>query len=97
MGMGNANTVAASSTVASVKSGGSSKDFAAEIAIAIAKVKRLKEQQSLDARRQDTKRKILLGAGLLKAMEKDDGVQQLIMPAVYAELKPDDVAFLKGF
>jgi hypothetical protein len=43
------------------------------------------------------KSKILLGAGLLKAMEKDDGVQHLILPAIYAELKPDDVNFLKGF
>lgn len=94
----NANTVATSSTVASVKSGVSvgALDYEAKIAKALAQVKRLKEQQSLDARRKDTKRKILLGAGLLKAMEKDDGVQHLILPAIYAELKADDVDFLKG-
>jgi hypothetical protein len=95
--MENANNTANSSTVASVRSGGHTSDYDAKIAKAIAQVKRLKEQQSLDARRKDTKRKILLGAGLLKAMEKDDGVQHLILPAIYAELKTDDVNFLKGF
>jgi lysozyme family protein len=60
-----------------------------------AKLEKLKVQKSKAARVKDTRRKIIAGAALFRAIEKDPDLWGVIAAALQAEISDPDFAFLK--
>jgi hypothetical protein len=70
-------------------------DYGAKIAETRAKLEKLKAQKSKAARAMDTRRKIIAGAALFKAIEKDPDLWGVIATALQAEISTPDFALLK--
>lgn len=70
-------------------------DYGERIKETRAKLERLKAQKSKAERAMDTRRKIIAGAALFKAIEKDPDLGRMIAPALQAETSAPDFALLK--
>jgi hypothetical protein len=70
-------------------------DYNERISAARAKLEQLKAQKSKAERTKDTRRKIIAGAALFKAIEKDPDLGRMIEAALQAETSKDDFALLK--
>ena len=70
-------------------------DYDTMLAEARARVEKIKMQKSKAARAKDTRRKIIAGAALFKAIEKDPDLWGVIAAALQAEISAPDFALLK--
>lgn len=70
-------------------------DYDTMLAEARARVEKIKMQKSKAARAKDTRRKIIAGAALFKAIEKDPDLWGVIAAALQAEVSAPDFALLK--
>jgi hypothetical protein len=70
-------------------------DYDTMLAEARARVEKIKMQKSKAERARDTRRKIIAGAALFKAIEKDPDLWGVIAAAMQAEISAPDFALLK--
>ena len=70
-------------------------DYDEAIAKNRAQYEKLKARKSKAERARDTRRKIIAGAALFKAIEKDPDLGRMIAPALQAETSAPDFALLK--
>ena len=69
-------------------------DYDEAIAKKRAELEKLKTRKSKAARAKDTRRKIIAGAALFKAIEKDPDLGRMIAPALQAEISNQDFTLL---
>jgi hypothetical protein len=70
-------------------------DYGLKIKETRARLEKLKAQKSKAERAMDTRRKIIAGAALFKAIEKDPDLWGMIAPAFQAAISAPDFALLK--
>ena len=70
-------------------------DYGKRIDETRAKLEKLKAQKSKAARAMDTRRKIIAGTALFKAIESDPDLWGMIAPAFKAAISAQDFALLK--
>ena len=70
-------------------------DYGKRIDETRAKLEKLKAQKTKAARAKDMRRKIIAGAALFKAIEKDPDLWGMIAPAFQAAISAPDFALLK--
>lgn len=70
-------------------------DYEKRIDEARVKLEKLKAQKTKAARAKDTRRKIIAGVALFKAIEKDPDLWGVIAAALQAEISAPDFALLK--
>jgi ppGpp synthetase/RelA/SpoT-type nucleotidyltranferase len=66
------------------------KDWNAEIAKTRARLKKMESQRQKTKRKADTRKKLLAGIGILKAMAADKDLKAIALPAIQAALTPQD-------
>lgn len=72
------------------------RDWAAEIAKAKARLKRIEAKSTKEAKAKDTRRKVLAGVAILNAMKDDKDLRLTVLPAMQAALSEKDWETLAG-
>lgn len=74
----------------------SSEEWDRKIAEAEARIKTMRKQKLESDRDRDTRKKIIAGAGLFKAIKTDSDLRMMVIPAIQAALTEGDFAYAFG-
>lgn len=67
-----------------------------KIARAEARIKKLRKENKENARKIDTRKKVIAGAALFKAFELDPDLKTMVLPALQAAINGQDFVFAFG-
>ncbi len=67
-----------------------------KIARAEARIKKLRKENKENARKIDTRKKVIAGAALLRAFELDLDLKGIVLPALQATINEQDFEFVFG-
>ena len=71
----------------------SAEEWDRKIAEAEHRIKALRKQKLVSKRDHETRKKIIAGAGLFKAIKSDPDLRAMVIPAIQAELNESDFAY----